>query len=81
MDKILVFYGNQPCLHIADNMGLHRDRNPDNGWEEMRNTTLNNVKEVELTPELKQILLEDIAFMWGRTSSRFTNKLKEFNLL
>ena len=79
MAKILVFYDNQPCLDKST--GLNRDRNPDNGWTELRNTVLTQAKETELTPELKQVLLEDIAYVYGNNSKQFTAKLKEFNLI
>jgi len=79
MDKILVFYCNQPCLDKLT--GLNRDRNPDSNWHELRSTILTAAKEVELTPELKQILLEDIAYVYGNDSKKFTAKLKEFNLI
>lgn len=81
MTKILVFYGNQPCLNIAGKSGLNRDRNPDNGWDELRSTAIVAAKETELTSELKQILLEDIAYVYGNDSKQFTAKLKEFNLI
>lgn len=38
-------------------------------------------KEVELTPELKQILLEDLAYAYGRNTNKFGQKLKEFYLI
>ena len=40
MKTIMVFFGNQPCLEIIDNMGLNRDRQPDNSWGELRRTTM-----------------------------------------
>lgn len=91
--KILVFYGNQPCLEIKQldvpeetpnygkKYGVNRDRNPDRDWSELRQTSLEYAKEVELTPELKQILLEDLAYTYGSNTSLFASKLKEFNLL
>jgi len=82
MKTILVFPGNQPCLEIDEkNMGLNRDRCPDTGWGELRWTTINNAKEQELTPKLKHILLEDIAYVYGTESKKFTEKLKKHNLL
>jgi hypothetical protein len=82
MDKILVFKNNQPCLDIqSDGTGINRDRNPDAGWSELRATNIKYAKEVELTPELKVILIEDLAYFLGQYSNKFTVKLKEFNLL
>lgn len=82
MQKILVFNGNQPCLDIQSNStGVNRDRNPDANWDELRATSLNYAKEVELTPELKLILLEDLAYFLGQKTTKFTEKLKEFNLI
>ncbi len=91
--QILVFYNNQPCLEISKmdvpkgtpnynkKFGLNRDRNPDRDWSELRNTSLENAKSVPLTNKLKQILLEDLAYAFGSDSSKFSHKLKEFNLL
>lgn len=82
MSKILVFNNNQPCLDIrSDGTGVNRDRNPDNGWDELRVTNIKYAKEQELTPELKVILIEDLAYFLGKHSDKFTVKLKEFNLI
>lgn len=90
--KILVFCTNQPCLDITTldvpkdtpnygkRFGLNRDRNPDRDWSELRNTSLEYAKEVELTPKLKQILIEDLAYTYGSNTSKFSDKMKEFNL-
>lgn len=77
MKKIMVFPGNQPCLEIIDNMGLNRDRQPDNSWGELRRTAMNLAKEQEQTPELKRILHEDIAYAYGHDSNKFTEKFNE----
>ncbi len=61
--------------------GVNRDRDPDNGWSESRQTCMTYSKEAELTPDLKIKLLEDLAFVYGRNSKMFSQKLKEFNLL
>jgi hypothetical protein len=91
--KIWVFYNIQPVLDITTlnvpkgtpnygkKYGLNRDRTPDRDWDELRRTGMSNAKEVELTKELKQILLEDLAFAYGQDSVKFTSKLKEFNLI
>jgi hypothetical protein len=81
MKKILVFGHNQPCLDVRGNMGLNRDRNPDRDWSELRDTTLLYAKEVEMTNELKQILLEDLAYTYGSVTDKFASKLKEFGLV
>lgn len=94
MKKILVFPYNQPCLDIRvmDNVskdspnhnvkfGLNRDRNPDRDWPELRSSRLDSAKEVEMTDELKQILLEDLAYTYGNDTNKFALKLKEFNLI
>lgn len=85
---MLVFYGNQPCLDIEvcqtpgpnfnRKYGLNRDRNPDRDWSELRNTDLSIAKVVKDTPELRQILLEDLAYTYGRDTKKFSEKLKEF---
>jgi hypothetical protein len=84
MKKILVIYGVEPILDIDenDNMGLHRDRNPDAGWGQLRRTRMegDRIKEVELDDKLRQILLEDLAFTYGQHSRDFTDKLVEFGL-
>lgn len=85
MKTIKVNYGFQPILHIdEEGMGLNRDRNPDNGWSELRRTRIENnesIKEVELTPKMKQILIEDLAYAYGNDSTKFSKKLKEFELI
>ena len=92
MKKIKVFSGNQPCLDITtSNMtvgpnvgrqyGLNRDRNPDRDWPELRNTIMDNAKDADLTSELKQILIEDLAYAYGSDSIKFRAKMKEFNLI
>lgn len=86
MNTIKIFYNNQPILSIIEcditgNLyGLNRDRNPDNGWGELRKTIISQAKEVELTDELKQILIEDLAYVYGQDSKKFSEKLKEFKL-
>lgn len=93
METILVFNGNQPCLHIEKytkiskdspnynkSFGLNRNRNPDNNWGQLTSTCTSYAKKVELTSELKQILIEDLAYAYGNSSELFTAKLKEFNL-
>lgn len=90
--KIYVFPNNQPCLQISTSntvvgpnvgkrYGLNRDRIPDSGWSENRNTIMTKAKQVELTPELKQILIEDLAYTYGHNTKVFADKLKEFNLI
>lgn len=93
MKTILVFSNNQPCLNISTldvkegtpnygkKYGLNRDRFPDRDWGELRSTSLAYAKEVELTDELKQILLEDLSYAYGNNTQLFGNKLKEFNLI
>lgn len=61
--------------------GVNRDRCPDADWGELRQTCMSYAKEVELTPELKQILLEDLAYAYGRNTNKFGQKLKEFNFI
>lgn len=90
MKKIKVFYKNQPCLDIQSDKdasgnvirqyGLNRDRNPDRDWSELRNTIMTNAEEVELTTELKQILIEDLAYAYGQDSAKFSEKMLEFDL-
>lgn len=92
MKTIKVFPGNQPCLDITTSeitvgsnvgkkYGLNRDRNPDRDWSELSKTTMYSAKEVELTPELKQILIEDLAYAYGSDSIKFRAKMIEFELL
>lgn len=81
VDKILVFCGNQPCLNISGDFGLNRDRDPDNGWGQLRNTIITSAKEVKLTPELKKIVLADLAYAYGSNSKVFIEKLTEFNII
>jgi hypothetical protein len=87
MKTIHVFSQNQPVLNIVTDdinnkeYGVNRDRNPDSGWGEVRKTIMTSAKEVELTEELRMILIEDLAFVYGSDSKKFTEKLKEFGLL
>lgn len=90
MKTIKVFPNNEPCLEIRTetidgpnkgrNYGLHRDRFPDAGWGELRNTDLSYSKELELTGELRKILIEDIAFAYGNDTKKFSKKMNEFGL-
>ena len=80
MRKINVFYRTEPCLEVKDGFGLHRDRNPDSGWNEWRKTTIDLMEEVVLTPELAQILIEDIAHYYGQDSKLFTEVMNKFKL-
>ena len=83
--KVKVFYANEPVLEVKTETngklyGLHRDRNPDAGWGELRWSLMDErVKEVELTPELRKILVEDICTSFP--DHRVYDKLKEFDLL
>jgi hypothetical protein len=86
--KIKVLYGIEPILEIKHDedlrgdFGLHRDRNPDAGWGEYRWSRLDiedkKLAEVDMTPELKQILIEDIC---KRYHGKAYLKLKEFDLI
>ena len=86
MKKIKTFYGIEPVLEINYNeqqkayFGVHRDRNPDAGWGEFLSGRMDGdrVKEVELTEELKKILIEDICACYG---GKAYDKLKEFDLI
>ena len=83
--KIKVIYGIEPILEITKEtsgieFGLHRDRQPDAGWGELRKTKMDGrITEVDLTPELRRILIEDICYSFKEKDAY--NKLKEFNLL
>jgi predicted NAD-dependent protein-ADP-ribosyltransferase YbiA (DUF1768 family) len=90
--KIFVFYKNQPVLEQKiekakdpnenKKYGLNRDRNPDTDWSELRSSLMDErCEEVELTPELKTILLEDLAYTYGSDTSTFHKKLVEFGLI
>jgi len=60
--------------------GLHRDRFPDRDWCELRSSSMDSAKEVELTQELRLILLGDLAYTYGNDTNKFIKKIKEFNL-
>jgi len=83
--KIKVFYSNEPVLDVKTETngkpyGLHRDRNPDAGWGPLRWTLMDErVKDVDLTDELRKILVEDICTSFP--DYKIYNKLKEFDLL
>ena len=74
---------NRPILEIEDEMALNRNRDTDRTWGGLVKSSIVHykVKEVELTSELKQTLLEDLAYTYGHDSKKFSEKLKEFNLL
>ncbi len=92
MEKILVFNGNQPVLNTdtakvgkdSPNYGvvygLNRDRQPDRDWTELRMSKLDGAKEVDMTPELKQILIEDLAYAYGNNTKEFTERMIHFKL-
>jgi len=85
--KIKVFHNNQPCLAITHDttqnadFGINRDRCPDSGWGEFRNTRIGcgYDKDVELTPELKKILIEDICEYFNGENAY--KKLVELDLI
>jgi len=85
--KIVVFYNIEPCLevHFEErqncNFGVHRDRHPDSGWGEFRSTRMDKeyCKEVELTPKLKKILIEDICTYYN--GEQAYKKLVELDLI
>jgi hypothetical protein len=80
MDTIKVAQFNQPVLDIDEKgFGLNRDRTPDRDWGELRWSK--EMKEVESTPELRQKLLEDLAYTYGSDTIKFTGKLKEFKFI
>lgn len=80
MNKIRIAKFNQPVLDInEEGFGLNRDRNPDRDWSELRLTR--ETEEIESTPELRQILLEDLAYAYGSNTKKFTEKLKEFKFI
>lgn len=78
--KIKVFYRIEPCLKEDNGFGLHRDRTPDAGWGELRNTIISEAKEVEMTPELKKILIEDVAYWTGSNSEKFSEIMTKLEL-
>lgn len=89
MKTIKTFYGNQPVINIrketegvnfGKEFGLNRDRLSDANWSEWRITNMNQSRDTELTPELLQILVEDLANYYGENSKRFSEKLKEFGI-
>lgn len=78
---MLVIYKTEPILHTDGIFGMHRDRIPDAGWSELRSSRLEGkVEDLPATPELLQILLEDLAYAYGENSTKFIEKLREFNL-
>jgi len=88
--KIKTIYG-EPVLeeHVSDvktgpnvgkAYGTHRDRNPDRDWSELRISCMSEAKEVELTFELRLILLCDLAYAYGNNTNKFMSKIKEFEL-
>ena len=85
--RILTFHGNQPCIEVQDGIsggentkfGLNRDRCPDTDWSEFRRTRLDTAKEVDLTEELKKILIEDICEYYK--GDKAYSKLLEFDLI
>ena len=90
MKTIKTFYNIQPvidisiekasCPNFGKEYGLNRDRNPDSGWSEWRSSLMDNSKDTEVTPELLQILVEDLANYYGGNSREFSEKLKEFGI-
>ena len=88
---VVQFLNKQPILEVNESgSGLNRDRSPDSGWSELRNSNLENpsVKEkiemidisLEENKEYRRILIEDIAYTYGNDTNKFRSKLKEFGL-
>jgi hypothetical protein len=84
MEVIKAVWGIQPIVDIdSDGFGLNRDRMPDrdHGALSRANIAINDrVNEVPLDNKMKTTLLEDLAYIYGSDSKKFTAKLKEFNL-
>lgn len=90
MKKISVLYGRHPIIDIETHsktvFGIYRDRMPDSGWNEiqMRNMDLvedKAITEVDLDDKWKQILLEDLAYCYGKNSSKFRERLLTFGFI
>ena len=80
MVKIKVFYGNEPCIVEKDGFGVHRDRMPDRGWGELRSGRIDLATEMDLTPTLTKVLIEDIAYYAGQNSKLFSELMESFGL-
>ena len=92
MSRILTFYDIEPVLDTkvetaegpnkGVKYGLHRDIMPDAGWGELRWTRLDKaVNKYDSDGKLKVKLLEDLAFAFGKDSTKFREKLIEFKLI
>lgn len=85
--KVLVNNSNQPIINTeldsGQTYGINRDRSPDANWSEWRKTniTSNSISEVEVTPELKIIMIQDISDLYHSKPDLLIDKLNEFHLL
>lgn len=87
MKKIKVFHRTHSLLEVimknASNReyGVNRNRDPDAGWGEVVQTDMDYCQELDMTPELKLTLLEDLAYVYGSNTKKFRSKLKQFKLV
>jgi hypothetical protein len=89
--SLLVIKSNIPILHITKGIsagkevdcGIYRDRNFDSDWDAIHsiNLELTPPTRILITPALRQQLLEDLAFTYGKDTNRFSDKLKEFGFV
>lgn len=91
-EGILVLYGYQPIVKLVWDpqqqayFGSNRDRNPDSGWGEWRNTRVGEddgsckrIQLNEMTPQLIKILIEDICDYFD--NKQVVEKLIEFGIV
>jgi len=90
--KTIKTYYQQPILAIVKGVsagkevdfGVFRDRCPDTDWGEIQKVNLEispeRIKTEKLTEELRLKLLGDLAYVYGRDTKIFEEKLKEFGL-
>lgn len=88
-EGILVLPGNQPIVKLVwdeqqqSYFGSNRDRDPDSGWGQWRNTRVGEedgrCKRIQLTPQLTKILIEDICGYFD--NKQVVEKLIEFGIV
>lgn len=92
MKKILVTKNNEPILDIVKDIsagqetdfGVYRVAYPDCDWDRIHQINLSMdgyTKTVEISDALKLVLLGDLAYVYGRNTMKFEQKIKEFELL
>lgn len=91
MKKMLIKSTGEPILEITQDIsagkptpfGTFRDRFPDAGWSQMQrcNLDISDTKKVEANEKLLTTFVEDLAYMCGGNTNKFSKIMKEKGLI